>query len=435
MASNTNEYIRQLITAVYDGPLTVEGTGSIITIKVTDRTKVKSDLYSFLDKNKYPYEDEKTTRSSFNVTNIKTPDGKSAVIIYKNATGGGGSGAGAEVTELAESAQCWYTAIAFNKTLESFDDFMKYYDDVKTKCDTDATVQKIIDKLPEDWVESSIKIANYMKEMKEFKTNLKKYNFHRGSKLVDKITKMFLSANRAEQMFANINKWSPADIWLMTASGEKEINAADDTQTFASLNALITKLFESREVIGVSLKKVGDKVHDETFNYGKKETVCKFKSFKVSEKSKDGYILFSYKDDPNMAIQFRSFSDTGSWQGEIKGKYASGGKIGGGQVASIFKRVAKVTLSSADAKEVTKKVQSKKPDIREGILENAKKIKVKVEEPLLQTNDWNYSKFLTLETLSAFDKLNTENQQRILREIIGYAASSTEASGVFIKIS
>jgi hypothetical protein len=51
------------------------------------------------------------------------------------------------------------------------------------------------------------------------------------------------------------------------------------------------------------------------------------------------------------------------------------------------------------------------------------------------TIKWHYSKFLTLETLSAFDKLNTENQQRILREIIGYAASSTEASGVFIKIS
>jgi hypothetical protein len=433
--SSTNEYIKQLIKGVYSGTLLVNGNASIITVNVDDRVKVKADLYAFFDKNKFPYDDVKEDRSSFNVTKIKTPEGKSVTIVYKQSAGGGGSGAGAEVTELAESAQCWYTAIAFNERLESFDDFMNYYKDVKYKCFTDATTDKIIEKLPDDWIDSSIRIANYMRKMDQFKGNLTKYTFHRGSKLVDKINKMFLTANKKEKLFANINKWSPADIWLMTSNGEKIIERSPLDQTFASLNHLVTELYESRDVIGVSLKKVGPTVHDEIFNYNRKATVTTFKSFKVSNKSKDGYILFAYKDDPNMSIQFRSFSDTGSWQGEIKGKYASGGKIGGGQVASIFKRIGKVDLDAANAISVTQRVKKDRLGIGVSIAAYANQIKIKVDEPMLQTNDWNYSKYLTLQTLAEFSKLNDETKERILREIIGYAASSTEASGVFVKIS
>jgi hypothetical protein len=46
---------------------------------------------------------------------------------------------------------------AFNEKLESFDDFMNYYKDVKYKCFTDATTEKIIEKLPDHRFDSSIK--------------------------------------------------------------------------------------------------------------------------------------------------------------------------------------------------------------------------------------------------------------------------------------
>ena len=100
--SSTNEYIKQLIKGVYSGTLLVNGNASIITVNVDDRVKVKADLYAFFDKNKFPYDDVKEDRSSFNVTKIKTPEGKSVTIVYKQSSGGGGSGAGAEVTELDE---------------------------------------------------------------------------------------------------------------------------------------------------------------------------------------------------------------------------------------------------------------------------------------------------------------------------------------------
>jgi hypothetical protein len=432
-----NEYIVQLISNIYKGDLKVEGSTSNITVKVDDRSTVKSKLYAFLDEHKYAYTDEKSTKSSFNITKIKTPINSTVSLVWKNITGGGGSGAGAEVTDLGESAQCWYCAAAFRHSLESLDDMLEVKDKVKSYCDTTAVFEEIYKKLPDDWVESVIMTANKMKTLPEFKSNLKTFEFHRGSDVVDKISQMFLSANRKDILFANINKWTPADIWLMTPKGKTAIKSAKTEQTFASLNQMITELYVSRDLIGVSLKKVGATVKAEIFNFGGNKYTPEFKSFSITEKSKDGYIVFSYKEDPAMKIQFRSFSDTGSWQGEIKGKYAAGGKIGGGQVAAIFKRITNVSLSSLDAKVITKRVQSKDKTIDTEIGSMAKAIGLSLSVPTvtMQSDDWKYSKYLTLEFMSEFKKLDKTKQQRVLGEIIGYSSSATENSAVFIKMS
>lgn len=434
--SETQNYVKQIIEAVYDGPLEVKGSASIITIKVSDREMVKKSLYAYLDKNKIKYADTYTTKSSFNVTELSTPDGKKIQIVYKNMKAGG-SGAGAEVTELAESAQCWYTAIAFSgKKLESQDDFLKLFKTVSSKCDTDATIEKIIKNLPDDWIESSIKIANHMKNMKEFSNSLTSYEFHRGSSTVNKINEMFLLCNRKEKLFANINKWTPADIWVMTQKGKSKINESK-ADSFAALNTLIAELYISGDVIGVSLKKVGKTVKSEIFNFGSNKIEPKFKQYKITDKSKDGYIIFSYKEDQNMQIQFRSFTDTGSWQGEIKGKYASGGKIGGGQVAEIIKRVTKNNLSSLSAKDITKRAQMNDPTLVKEMVSFAKDINLKLDASLvsLQKADWRFSKYLTVELFSKFLKLKPSEQGKILSEIIGYSSSATENSAIFIKIS
>lgn len=434
---SSNQYITNLIQTVYKGDLKVEGSATILTVKVTDRTKVKSDLYAYLDKNNYPYADEKSTKSSFNITKIKTPDNKLVSIVWKNLTGSSGSGAGAEITTLGESAQCWYTAVAFYYSLNSQDDMLEKKNLVEKLCDTTATWEEINKKLPDDWVKSSIMIANKMKMLPQFKTNLKRYYFHRGSAVVDKISSMFLSANKKDTLFININKWTPADIWLMTDDGKKQIISAPIDQTFASLNSLITKLYVSGDLIGVSLKKVGNQVKAEVFNFESNKYIPKLNKYIISEKSKDGYIEFSYKSDSAMKIQFRSFSDTGSWQGEIKGKYAAGGKIGGGQIASIVKRVAQKSLSSLDAKSITKRVQSKDKKLILELSQMASSVGLKLSEVYIsmQSNDWIYSKYLTLEFISVFKTLNANNQERILNEIIGYSSSSTENSAVFIKMS
>ncbi len=429
-------YISQLTKTVYSGPLEIKQSGAYVTVKVDNRDQVKKDLYAYLDKHSYKYEDTKTAKSSFSATKIKTPDGKDIYIIYKS-TKAGGSGAGAEITELGESAQCWYTAVAFNHgKISTYDEFTKHIKAVSAKCDTSATIEKINSMLPEDWIASSIAIANYMLTMPNFKRNVKQFEFHRGSKTVDKISEMFLQCNRKENLFANINKWSPADIWLFTVKGKSVINSAK-VQSFAEFNALISDLYKSEDAIGVSLKKIGSTPHHEVFNFDKKDTAAEFKNFKITEKSKDGYMQFAYKADPAMSIQFRSFNIVSAWQGEIKGKYAAGGKIGGGQVAAIVQRVAGVKLSSLDAKQITQLANKGDKKLIDGIIKYSKDIGLTLDAKtiLLQSADWLYSKFLTLELFSIFKNLSKKQQSQILTEIVGYSASATEHSGVFIKIS
>lgn len=430
------DYISQLVASVYSGKIQADQSGAYVTIKVDSREKVKADLHAHFSKNKFSYEDVKTSKSSFAATKLKAPDGKDIFIIYK-ALKGGGSGAGAEVTELGESAQCWYTAVAFKRgKIDSYDEFLKHIHSVKSDCKTSATIEKILKDLPEDWIGSSIAIANYMLTMPQFKKNKQKFEFHRGSDTVNKINDMFLVCNRKESLFANINKWSPADIWLITDAGKRKINSAKP-ESFAALNALIADLYRTEDAVGVSLKKLGAAPHYEVFNFEKSEKTAEFKSYKITDKSKDGYMLFSYKADPSMTIQFRSFTVVGSWQGEIKGKYAAGGKIGGGQVAAIVSRISKKNLASLNAKAVAVMANTSDKKIVDGIIKYSKDIGLNMDPKtvVLQQADWLYSKYLTLELFSVFKGLTKQQQASIITEIVGYSASATEHSGVFIKIS
>lgn len=427
------EYVKSLVQLVYKGQMTIDGSQTI-KLKVDDRSVVKLDLYKHLDSANIPYKDIEVSGSSFRGTQL-TYNSKVIKIVYKNNKASG-SGAGAAVTALGESAQCWYTAIAFSGfDLDSADDLHKNVYKIKSKCDTTASYDDVSKLLTDDWIRSSIKIANYMKSMNIFKAKMASYRFHRGSKMVDKISAMFLSANRADKRFSDINKWTPADIWVATGVGERTIINANPKQSWASLNDMIIKLYESKDLIGVSLKKVEAAAHHEVFNYGFNDHVAKYNSMKISNKSKDGYLLFAYKDDPNMSIQFRSFDKLSGWQGEIKGKYASGGKIGGGNVAAIMNRVANVKLSSTDAKQIATRVRSNDKSISQSITTFAKQLNVQVDEPSIQEPDWRYSKFLTLEFLSEFKKLSADKQSKVIKEIVGYAASATDTSAVFIKIS
>lgn len=436
MSAETQNYVEQLVKAFYSGPLEIKVEGSYVTIKVDNREKVKADLHAYLETYKYPYQDVKTSKSSFNGTSLKTAQNKDITIIYKSSKGGG-SGAGAEVTELAESAQCWYTAIAFNYSIESYDDFLMHSSKVANKTDTDATLEKIKEKLPDDWVMSSIKIANYMKTMPIFTSNMRNFEFHRGSKTVDAINNMFLKVNRIERAFSDINKWNPADIWLMTAKGKKavmDMSSGNKIENFMQLNKFIQEQYESKDLIGVSLKKVGSTVKSEVFNYERGSFDVQFSKFRISSTSKDGYISFTKNKSP-MEIQFRSFTPVGSWQGEIKGATAAGGKIGGGVVAKIVQRVSGKSLSSLSANTVTQMANKNDPKLTQSIKEFASSLNVQLQGVELQSPDWKYSKYLTLELFSTINSLSATLRNKIMTEIIGYSSSATEYSSVFIKIS
>jgi len=137
----------------------------------------------------------------------------------KEFGGGGGSGAGADITKLAESAQCLYSALVFYVfskqikldepiTLEQFKKASKHIV-------TDENLDNMINNLPDDWVKSSILGANKLYEKYGSLKSSKNFIFHRGSSTVDQIEGSFKRINRSENAFGNINKWSPADIYII----------------------------------------------------------------------------------------------------------------------------------------------------------------------------------------------------------------------------
>ena len=55
------------------------------------------------------------------------------------------------------------------------------------------------------------------------------FTFHRGSKLVDAVEKTFTTINRQEGAFGNLNKWSPADIYMVGSGFNVGVLQAEKT--------------------------------------------------------------------------------------------------------------------------------------------------------------------------------------------------------------
>ena len=115
-------------------------------------------------------------------------------ILKTDIFGGGkGSGGGTKNTATTECAQCVYAAAIFGgeklKVGDALDESL--YGSYSDKFEIDVALDKIAKDMTDDWVESSILIANQMK--KDLKGT--KYTFHRGSPFVDEIENKFKELN------------------------------------------------------------------------------------------------------------------------------------------------------------------------------------------------------------------------------------------------
>ncbi len=136
-----------------------------------------------------------------------------------------------------------------------------------------------------------------------------------------------------------------------------EVNNQDFPTDLPKLNKLIAKLFNEKKLVGVSLKKCST-CKIEVYNNPKENKITnKFDKLESVDKNifatKDIYLSYD-----NGKVQFRNFDDITSWQGEIKGKKASGGRIGHGSISNILKNLGQPGLS--DQKEIL--VYCQKPD-------------------------------------------------------------------------
>ena len=253
--------------------------------------------------------------------------------------GGRGSGGGAAQTGLMECAQCIYAAAIFKGSKLSVGDELdsSSWGTYSANFDVDESLDAIADGFTQAWIDSSILIGNQLKK------NLKgtNYTWHRGSAFVKEIENKFKELNKAEKPkpFADINKWTPADIWAV-----KNGKTFDFSQ-FSTLGEFTNELkerYDSQDLVGVSLKLASGSVTVEEKNttgfirrpviYGNYDKQSNF------FKSKDFYIYLG-----KQKMQLRTFSPVSSWQGESKGKGAAAGKIGGGVLEAIMVRNSTLT--------------------------------------------------------------------------------------------
>ena len=338
---------------------------------------------------------------------------------------GAGSGAGAYITALAESAQCYYCAAKWYGKDYKPDTLRKYASYVSAT----SGVEEVIKNLPDHWVKSCIMSADAL----HAKYGSKKLYFHRGSALVDAINANFSQINKTIDFFSNINKWSPADIWMFSAAGLKQ---GFNFKTFQAINNFLIKSEKAKDVIGVSLKQtISANVRKINFNKRDKATY-EFTSYTLGKKgffdSGDVYIMYDGGE-----IQFRGFSPT--WQGEIKGKTANHGKVSGGPIRSLVKGVIKSAKMDAQPT-----IESQAKMKNKTFYKNFHTMYTALKQPKLsldeftkriqgQNTNWQACKFLGTQLIFILSK-NPGKRQAVVSSLINYAKSQSDYSAPHIKV-
>ena len=371
--------------------------------------------------------------------------------------GGGGSGAGADVTAIVECGQALVCSLIYNVmkkeikwedlTYEGLQKAMQY-------CYLTETLDTIIERSPPEWVQSYVKSANIL--YRNYKMSGTPVYFHRGSKFMNEVysgKKIVFDADKksdkpqAPGSFSD-DKWNPGDIWMTTLKTVPSIS----TDSWASLNKDIYDLAQAKKLVGVSLKKVGGSAHIEEYNAlsTKQTKEYRYASFRVTSASERGPLppffnsIDLYMSIGDREVQFRATSGEASWQGEIKGATAAGGKIGGGNVNFYLKKYVGKGLFDKSEDEVLKFVKTK-DFFNEFYALYKKHFDGKIlpyEEFVMNANakqkdskGYLFSKYMNMKFIDIFLSANTSTRNKIATDFVRYAASNTDQSSFFVKIS
>lgn len=390
----------------------------------------------------------------------------SQIFKDKDFGGGSGSGGGAEDTKYTESLQCYYCSYVFNikkgkvtsvspKDLEKGQKFV----------DADVTLKNCLDNGPPNWIETDvyIKTANtlYEKHGKKMRGNV---YFHRGSKFMDGVYKAKAECHKIDKKngspqapgsFSN-DKWNPGDIWASTFE-PNQTPLMEHVGSWGELNTAVYNYANKGKLLGISLKKVSatqQKAKWTEFNTPtmmQKRPEYKFVHYtygKTGEffNSQDIYVKTSEGD-----VQFRTFGGDTSWQGEIKGGAAAGGKIGGGNVNFYCKQVFGKTIYGGFDSEKDYlnwiKTQEKTGKFQEHLYELYVKHNKKSapSKPLIPKNlfietlngsDYNFknSKAICLEFLDVIMSGSQAKRNEFTTKMFRYAQSDTDQSSYFVKL-
>ena len=444
----TSEEILPLIEpALKDVTVDIEQNDTknlVVRFTTPSRAALRPEVEKILSDNNITFGDitNKSLAGTFGGTQIETYDLKRIRLRYKAPQGGGARG-GTRIANLGEGSQCIYAAVAFGlgRNITQRDISKTNIEKYKKKFDIDSTVDEILDDLPEIWMNSSILGANKLFD-KFFKVNVK-FTFHKGSKdagskIVRKINELFQKFKKDEGLSLNINKWNPADFWLV--SSDFDIQILEDEKTMEGFNQQIQKQLLANKLIGISLKQMAGKATLTINNVERnKKYEKKYSGYEFSNKSIDGYIKLT----GNSKLQFRATQGPTSltgWQGEIQGGLAAGGKISLGPFNMLLRAHDIKEIPTDAAKRVKNEPDKVYKDISYGLEKFGKMKKAEITKfktNKIVTNQYLYSKLQVVQLIKIFEvtlKQKKKLRNQLAEDMFLYAASLSKYSSAFYKL-
>jgi len=380
-------------------------------------------------------------------------DGKQVIRLVFKPESNKGSGGGAAATKIQEAAQCVYAAMRYycgdvkNFTEDDFKCGAKYTAAPGVK------LEEVLS-LPKAWQDSSWEGA---KEIYD-KIGAGKYVFVRGDDMVEKEISEAFKRVKDQTNLSSEDKWNPADIWMVKAAQRRKIAAKlKDEGTIDCLNNYIQQLQASKDLIGISLKKIEGSPTMKLLNADspkerKENEAAKYEKYDLTFDNKrkgDSYpmdVYYYYGSGTYQKFQARNFGGPtkGDWKLELKGKSAAQGKIQGAVVRKLLKNagfnVTTLTEPSFNdcepgntngAKKITEEIYNLLNDF------GAKNFTADLNTKNIiasQPKAWRYSKLAGLRMLKWLKGQKGE-ANRAMKELYLYASSQSDKSSVYWKLS
>ena len=370
-----------------------------------------------------------------------TGTNKKIRINVKPPVGGGYSAA--KKTAIAESGQAVYCQYVVDNPGVKVDSVIdsaklrKAYD----KCVTTGASFEEIESMDPDWKKSSIMGAL------ELKTPYGQgYKYLRGGDMVEKVSKAFAKVKKAQGWYGDLNKWSPADIYIAKSGFTAQMlqDELAGITTWETLNARMYELLKDKKFIGVSLKKMETGAHLADINFPTDTSTVDFtyESMESPMTSTSGYLIMK-KGPQTIKVNFRTFTSSGGFSGEVLGGSARHGKVGHGAMSNLLKSHGLPELpdnptSRNTANQGTDKMAQwvAKTSVDLGLVNSNQEAEAEMR---WKSGDVNYrqSKYLTVKLFEIINSINDRHKKNMLMEdMYRYASSTvTGVSGPYIKLS
>ena len=235
-------------------------------------------------------------------------------------------------------------------------------------------------------------------------------------------------------------------MYMFTNKGKQMVRTEiAQASTLQKLNSLMLKYYKSKDIVGVSLKKLQGSVKASENNVDNDKNMVKYKGTQIVAPNKKDLFdsMDIYLDHDKGRIQFRTFGGTSltGWQGEGKGTSANQGKVSLGPLNYILQSngIKPIPESQVSAKNAMNPSNTYFAEF----YQSAKKLKVKGLPPNQKTFEarwktmpkpWCYSKYLGIMLATRFNDMSLSKRHSVLTDIYLYAASKASFSGVYLKL-